>query len=458
MAPSPRPKPKPKPLALDGRTLEGGGQLLRLAVSLSALTSLPIDITSIRANRAPRRASQPAGGLKAAHLAAVEWLARASQAETTGMEKGSPELEFRPLQRGEFLRETKKKKKKKKKKNDDDGGGEGAGVWRDVYDGSSLVRRETEIRLDSPGSVCLILQAILPYLLFHAPDDAAGSSSADADAGPGTTGSVPLRVVINGGTNVSKSPSIEYIDQVLIPMLVEKVGVPPITSQIIKRGWSSGRADVGAVRFDLTALRSKRRLSEFHFMDRGDVTRMHVSILASDSAARNTLKKLVIEKLLARHPDVEIVFPIEEDTKNGARLYLLIVAETSNSYRLGRDCLWERKSNASMLETVAHTVTKQLEEELQRGGCVDEYMQDQLVVFQALAEGRSVVDSGKDMYATLHTRTARWVAEQLLGLTFDERGTCGGCGFEVGEDFLAKKKTEREVEDSTEEFERLEIA
>ncbi len=372
------------------------------------------------------------------------------------MEKGSPELEFRPLQRGEFVRETKKKKK------NDDGGREGAGVWRDVYDvdgGSRVVRRETEIRLDSPGSVCLILQAILPYLLFHAPDDAAGSSVADADAGPGTTdGSVPLRLVINGGTNVSKSPSIEYIDQVLIPMLVEKVGIPPITSQIIKRGWSSGRADVGAVRFDLTALPSNSKLSEFHLTDRGDVTRMHVSILASDSAARNTLKKLVIERLLARHPDVEIVFPIEEDTKNGARLYLLIVAETSNGYRLGRDCLWERKSNASMLETVANTVTKQLEEELQRGGCVDEYMQDQLVVFQALAEGRSVVDSGKDMYATLHTRTARWVAELLLGLTFDERGTCGGCGFEVGEDFLAREKTEREVKDSTEGVERLEIA
>ncbi|CAO1596719.1 hypothetical protein XANCAGTX0491_000551 [Xanthoria calcicola] len=456
---APRPRPKPKPLGLDGRTLEGGGQLLRLAVSLSALTSLPIDITSIRANRAPRRASQPAGGLKAAHLAAVEWLARASRAETTGIEKGSPELEFRPLQGGEFVRET---KTKRKKKDDDGGGGKGAGVWKDVYnvdDGSRVVRRETEIRLDSPGSVCLILQAILPYLLFHAPDDAAGSSSlADADAGPGTTGGVPLRVVIHGGTNVSKSPSIEYIDQVLIPMLVEKVGIPPITSQIIKRGWSSGRADVGAVRFDLTALPSKSKLSEFHFLDRGDVTRMHVSILASDSAARNGLKNLVIERLLARHPDVEIVFPIEEDTKNGARLYLLIVAETSNGYRLGRDCLWERKSNASMLETVANTVTKQLEEELQRGGCVDEYMQDQLVVFQALAEGRSVVDSGKDMYATLHTRTARWVAEQLLGLTFDERGTCGGCGFEVGENFLARKKTEGEVEDSIEGFESLEIA
>ncbi|KAL8850646.1 MAG: hypothetical protein Q9221_004432 [Calogaya cf. arnoldii] len=435
----------PKPITLDGRTLEGGGQLLRLAVSLSALTYLPIHILSIRANRAPRRASQPAGGLKAAHLAAVEWLARASQAETSGMEKGSPKLDFRPLQRGEFLRETRKKK-------------DGA-IWNDVYDvdGSRVLRRETEIQLDSPGSVCLILQAILPYLLFHSPHTAGSEAGTASNVGQGTTSSVPLRVTINGGTNVSKSPSIEYISQVLIPMLVEKVGIPPITSQIIKRGWSSGRADVGAVQFDLTPFSSKSKLSEFHFTERGEVVRLHVSILASDSAARNKLKKMVIERLLARHPDAEILFPVEEDTKNGARLYLLIVAETSNGYRLGQDCLWERKSNASMLETVANTVTKQLEEELERGGCVDEYMQDQLVVFQALADGRSVVNSGKDMYATLHTKTARWVAEQLLGLAFDERGTCSGCGFAVGEDLLARREPERDVEESAEELERLEI-
>ncbi|KAL8998082.1 MAG: hypothetical protein Q9169_002775 [Polycauliona sp. 2 TL-2023] len=439
----------PKPLTLDGRTLEGGGQLLRLAVSFSALTTLPVSITSIRANRAPRRASQAAGGLKAAHLAAVEWLARASQADTTGMEKGSRDLEFRPLQRGEFVRETKKGKKTEPV---------GDEPWKDVYDdgGSQLVRRETEIQLDSPGSVCLILQAILPYLLFHAPD-AAKSLAKTTTAGQGTNSSIPLRVTINGGTNVSKSPSIEYISQVLIPMLVEKVGVPPITTRIIKRGWSHGRADVGAVQFDLMPLASGSRLSEFHFTERGDVTRMHVSILASDPAARDTLKGKVIERLLARYPDVEMLFPVEEDTKYGARLYLLIVAETSNGYRLGRDSLWERKSNASMLETVANTATKQLEEELQRGGCVDEHMQDQLVVFQALAEGRSVVDSGRDMDATLHTKTARWVTEQLLGMAFDERGTCSGCGFEVGKDILDGPKTEREVEESAEELERLSI-
>ncbi|KAL8911822.1 MAG: hypothetical protein Q9171_003090 [Xanthocarpia ochracea] len=451
----------PKPLTLDGRHLEGGGQLLRLAISLSALTHLPLHIFSIRANRAPARkggSSQAtaAGGLKPAHLAAVEWLARATWAETTGMVKGSRELEFRPLRRGEYLPEKKKK-----------GGGEdgvGGGVWRDVYDtdgdGERLVRRETEILLESPGSVCLILQAVLPYLLFHSPNTAptsAGTASVE-DQETITSSSVPLRITINGGTNVSKSPSIEYISQVLIPLLVEKVGIPPIATRVIKRGWSSGRADVGAVQFDLTPFPSGYKLSKFHVIERGAVTKMHVSILASDLSSSNTLRGKVTEKLLARHPDVEILFPVEEVTKNGARLYLLIVAETSHGYRLGRDCLWERKSNASMLETVACTVTRDLEEELRRGGCVDEYMQDQLVVFQALAEGRSVVDSGEDMHATLHTKTARWVAEQSLGLQFDEKGTCSGCAFEVGENFLGRKKTEREVEETSADLESLRIA
>lgn len=40
-----------KPLHLDGQTGEGGGQLVRLAVTLAALTTQPITITNIRGNR-----------------------------------------------------------------------------------------------------------------------------------------------------------------------------------------------------------------------------------------------------------------------------------------------------------------------------------------------------------------------------------------------------------------------
>lgn len=43
---------KPKTLKIDGSTGEGGGQIIRTALSLSMLTGTPIEITNIRAGRA----------------------------------------------------------------------------------------------------------------------------------------------------------------------------------------------------------------------------------------------------------------------------------------------------------------------------------------------------------------------------------------------------------------------
>ena len=60
---------------------------------------------------------------------------------------------------------------------------------------------------------------------------------------------------------------------------------------------------------------------------------------------------------------------------------------------------------------------------------MDEHLQDQLVVFQALADGESHVLGGE---ASLHTRTAQWVVETILGPRF-EHGKCQGIGFMAGQ-------------------------
>ena len=74
---------------IDGSFGEGGGQVLRNAVALSALTGEDIRIKNIRAKR-----DKP--GLAAQHLTAVKGVASLCSAEVEGLELRSTELVFRP--------------------------------------------------------------------------------------------------------------------------------------------------------------------------------------------------------------------------------------------------------------------------------------------------------------------------------------------------------------------------
>ena len=86
-----------------------------------------------------------------------------------------------------------------------------------------------------------------------------------------------------------------------------------------------------------------------------------------------------------------------------------------------------------MVEVVSHVV-REFVRECERAGGVDEFAQDQLVVFQALAGGPTHVDAGRrrggkeaeEHWASLHTRTVRWVCEEMLGSVFDDAGGCHG--------------------------------
>lgn len=79
----------PRLITLDGSHGEGGGQILRSALTLSLLTGRPFRIVKIRANR-----EKP--GLRPQHLTAVTAAAALGNAEVTGDSVGSRELTFRP--------------------------------------------------------------------------------------------------------------------------------------------------------------------------------------------------------------------------------------------------------------------------------------------------------------------------------------------------------------------------
>jgi len=76
-------------IEIDGSEGEGGGQLLRCSVALSALTGREVRVFNIRAKR-------PKAGLAHQHLAAVRGVAALCEARVKGDSIGSRELVFSP--------------------------------------------------------------------------------------------------------------------------------------------------------------------------------------------------------------------------------------------------------------------------------------------------------------------------------------------------------------------------
>jgi RNA 3'-terminal phosphate cyclase (ATP) len=146
-------------LEIDGSHGEGGGQILRTAVSLAAVTGRAVRVDRIRAGR-------PHPGLAAQHLTAVRAVAAVCDARLVGDALDSQTLLFEPRsapRAGDYLFDV------------------------------------AEARLGgSAGSVSLVMQALLPPLAL-----AAGTS----------------RLRIFGGTHMAWSPPVDYLQDVWAPAL-----------------------------------------------------------------------------------------------------------------------------------------------------------------------------------------------------------------------------------------------
>ncbi|MDR0335400.1 MAG: RNA 3'-phosphate cyclase, partial [Methanomassiliicoccaceae archaeon] len=76
-------------LEIDSSKGEGGGQVVRSSVALSALTGIEARLTRIRENR-------PTNGLSKQHCVAVKAVADMTGSEVIGNHPGSRELQFKP--------------------------------------------------------------------------------------------------------------------------------------------------------------------------------------------------------------------------------------------------------------------------------------------------------------------------------------------------------------------------
>ena len=188
------------------------------------------------------------------------------------------------------------------------------------------------------------------------------------------------------------------------------------------------------------------------------------------------MQTILTQRLQGFFPAAAVRLRAAEDSGHDSRVYVLLVASTTGGLRWGRDVLascprakGRRHATAAAVPTTAEIaasvcggVCRELRDEVAAGGDVDAHLQDQLVCFQALADGCSVVTGSgggedgpgalKDMLravqlgqgrhapdrtrapfgaGSMHTKTARWVAAELLpAVRFFRQGVvCEGAGY-----------------------------
>ncbi|KAF3274376.1 hypothetical protein TWF970_007895 [Orbilia oligospora] len=366
------------------KILFSGGQLLRTAAGLSSLLEQPIEIHDVRGNREGKKGKK--GGLRAQHIACLTTLAKWSCSNTGHLRNESTQVSFLPRKRKASQVSYR--------------------YWteRDVP-GNPSPKRTATIEIGGVGSIMLLLQAVLPYILYNGP-----KSGEDP---------TPLHLTVMGGTHVSKAPTLDYFSQVFVPTL-KNLGYPEITVREIKRGWGTGPTIPGEIEVVIPSIPAGTTIPGFTMQEAGEIVGYDVTFIVPEDARRSFRETLNIWfEDRAQGVDMNIVK--DEDSGHGTRFYLLMVAKTRNGYRIARDWIWDRKKRD--VHQVAHDMTRKVwgwvQEEIEHGGCVDHYLQDQLVIYQVLAEGQSLVDGGALGEGSLHTQTVRWVGSEVADVKWE---------------------------------------
>lgn len=334
-------------LQIDGAHGEGGGQLVRTAVALAALTGKSVRIDRVRARR-----DKP--GLAPQHLAAVRAVAEICGAHVSGLELRSSQVEFAPqrLHGGEF-----------------------------------------HFDVGTAGSATLVLQAVLPALL-------AGRERA--------------QVLVTGGTDVRWSPPVDYLQEVLLPLL-GRMGAQ-VSIEVLRRGYYPRGG--GEVRVEIVPA----RLQPLRLADPGALesiaARVHVANLPFHIAER--MRDAMIARLeSAVNTNVRVeMLSLGSQEAVGAGGAVVAWAHTAHT-TLGAGRVAERGIRA---ETLGEAVGSGLAHDLTRGVTLDLHASDQLLVYLALAGGDSIFRTHR---LSNHAATAMWLIEQFLPVQFQVTETDG---------------------------------
>ncbi|MDT7858991.1 MAG: RNA 3'-terminal phosphate cyclase [Candidatus Aenigmarchaeota archaeon] len=337
-------------IELDGAI--GYGQVLRTAIALSALTLQPIRVFNIRINR-------PNPGLRPQHLTGVLEAAKLCHAEVKNAKIGSTEITFIP------------------KRLD--------------------IPNRIIIDIKTAGSVTLLLQTILPIVIFS---------------------NKKVSITIFGGTDVPGSPTINYYKKVFAYYL-EKFGV--ILKINVERYGFYPKGG-GKVNIEVNGVKN---LNSVSFVEKGELREISGFSIASKELQKARVAERQIAGLESVLEKINGSYQYVDTLSIGTSL--LAIAEYENCI-LGKDGLGEKGKRA---EDVGREVGLELKKSIESNACLDKFMADQILIFAALARGSSefTIEEFTD-----HVNTNMITCEKLLNVKFEKEGNkvkVDGIGFSL---------------------------
>lgn len=246
------------------------------------------------------------------------------------------------------------------------------------------------------GSICLLLQVALPCAVF------------------GSNYEFESVIKLVGGTNASKAPQIDYFMHVF-GEIVQRFGIS-FDLRLVKRGYyPKGK---GLAFFRCKSLAQGKTLEPLLIERQGDLKQVTIyAHHAGDTPREHTKNAVKTAKEILEDQFLELKVKTELKSENEEEAFgdgggITIVARTSTGCILAGSALWTQDMDGYSMGSEA---ANQLIRNVEWGGCLDEFAQDQIIIFMALAQGHSRVKVGP---LQLHTETSIHFATLLTGAKF----------------------------------------
>jgi RNA 3'-terminal phosphate cyclase (ATP) len=239
--------------------------------------------------------------------------------------------------------------------------------------------------IGTAGSATMLAFCTLPIGLF------AGSAS---------------HYTLVGGLFQDHAPTFFHMRHVLIPSLCR------MGAQASLRMVRPGYVPEGKGEMVLDVVPMKETLKAFQAPISGKVSRMDGIALASHLQAEQVSQRMADRalKLLGQQGISATIEPLDDDGAIQKGAALAIWAETETGCRLGSDRAGKRGRRS---EDIAAHVVNTLMEDLKTGATTDRFLADQLILFAALAAGRTEYLIPR---MTDHIASNLWLVEKMLGV------------------------------------------